>query len=314
MKKNSLVSIAMATYIGEKFLEDQLDSIVNQTYKNLEIIICDDCSTDNTINIIKYFQKRDRRIKLYQNKKQLGVLKNFEKAISLYSGEYIAISDQDDIWIANKIEIMLSEIEENILIYHDDTLIDRSGKLLHNSFFQSNEICINKNYDTRALFLDNWILGHACMFSFKLKEDILPIPFEIEHYDMWIAIVASKMGKIKYIDRQLVLWRQHGTNTSGSKIATRGLWQKIFKPIDNSTLIQWNKKRIERLKFLKKQKSLNDLDKFLDEAINYYILSSRLRAFIFALLNIKFIVQKKGFLRKVKYILLPFVAPRIKDV
>lgn len=309
---NKLISIAMATYNGEKFLQEQLDSIVNQTYKNLEIIICDDCSTDNTIDIIKDFQKRDRRIKLYQNEKQLGVLKNFEKAISLCSGEYIAISDQDDIWVANKIEIMFSEIEENILIYHDDVLIDRSGKLIHNSFFESNEIFINKEHKTKALILDNWILGHACMFSSQLKKDILPIGHEMEHYDMWIAIVASKVGKIKYLNKQLVLWRQHGTNTSGGKIATRALWQKIFKPIDNSTLIQWNKKRIERLRFLKKQKLLSDLDKFLDEAINYYMLSSRLRAFFFALLNIEFIVQKRGFLRKVKYILLPFFAPKVK--
>lgn len=309
-----LVSIAMTTYNGEKFLKEQLDSIVNQTYKNLEIIICDDYSTDNTIDIIKDFQKRDRRIKLYQNEKQLGVLKNFEKAISLCSGEYIAISDQDDIWVTNKIEIMLSEIEENILIYHDDTLIDRSGKLLHNSFFESNEIVINKEHKTKALMLDNWILGHACIFSSQLKKDILPIAHEIEHYDMWIAIVASKVGKIKYLNKQLVLWRQHGTNTSGSKIETRGLWQKIFKPIDNPTLIQWNKKRIERLKFFKKQKSLHEFDKFLDEAINYYMLLSRIRAVIFAILNIQFIVQKRGFLRKIKYILLPLFAPRIKDV
>jgi len=309
---NKIVSIAMATYNGEKFLKEQLDSILNQTYKNLELIICDDCSTDNTINIIKDFQKKDRRIKLYQNKQQLGVLKNFEKAISLCSGEYIAISDQDDIWVANKIEIMLSEIEENILIYHDDLLIDRSGNLIHNSFFESNEIFINKEHKTKALIFDNWISGHASMFSSLLKKDILPIPCEMEHYDMWIAIVASKVGKIKYLNKQLVLWRQHGTNTSGSKIATRGLWQKIFRPIDDSTFIQWNKHRIKRLKFLKNQKLFRDLDKFLDEAINYYTLSSRLRAFFFALLNIEFIVQKRCFLRKVKYIFLPLFSRKVK--
>jgi len=307
-----LVSIAMATYNGEKFLKDQLDSIINQTYKNMEIIICDDCSTDNTINIIKNFQSQDKRIRLYQNNSQLGVLKNFEKAISLCRGEYIAISDQDDIWLPNKMAIMLSKIEENVLIYHDDILIDKAGRVIHNSFFESNEIVINKEHDTKALILDNWISGHACMFSSQLKKDILPIGHQMEHYDMWIAIVASKVGKIKYLNKQLVLWRQHGTNTSGSKITTRGLLQKIFKPIDNSILIQWNKNRIERLRFLKKQKLLNDMDKFLDEAINYYMLSSRLRACTFALFNIKFLVQKKGFLRKIKYILLPLFAPKVK--
>lgn len=307
-----LVSIAVATYNGEKFLKEQLETIVNQTYKNLEIIICDDGSTDSTVEIIKEYQNRDRRIKLFQNEKQLGVLKNFEKAISLCSGDYIAISDQDDSWIINKIEIMLYEIQDYILIYHDDILVDKTGSVIHNSFFKSNKISIDKEHDTNALMLNNWISGHACMFSNKLKNYILPIPNEIEHYDMWIAIIASKIGKIKYLDKQLVLWRQHSTNTSGSKVATRGLFEKIFKPIDNSTLIQWNKKRIERLRVLKKQKPLYELQQFIDEAINYYTLSSRLRASVFALLNINLLVEKKGVLRKIKYILLPFFAPKVE--
>ena len=309
---NKLISIAIATYNGEKFLKEQLESIINQTYKNLEIIICDDCSTDNTIYIIKDFQKRDKRIKLYKKEKQLGVLKNFEKAISLCNGKYIATSDQDDIWNINKVKILLSEIQDNILIYHDDILIDARGNIVFNSFFKSNEISINKSHITKALILDNWISGHACMFSYKLKNYILPIPNEIEHYDMWIAIIASKIGKIKYLDQQLVSWRQHESNKSGSKIKERGLFEKIYNPIDTYTFIQWNKKRIKRLKILKEYKVLNESDNFINDAINYYTLSSRLKAFIFALYHINLLVQKRGILRKIKYIILPLFAPKVE--
>ncbi|MFK5882352.1 MAG: glycosyltransferase family 2 protein [Sulfurospirillum sp.] len=308
----NIVSIAMTTYNGEKFLKEQLNSIINQSYKNLEIIICDDGSFDNTIRMIKEYQKRDNRIKLFENKKSLGVLKNFEKAISLCNGDYIAISDQDDIWMFNKIEVMINEIKDCVLVYHDDSLINRSGKLIYSSFFQSNNILINKEHSIKALMLDNWISGHACMFSSVLKNHILPISEDIEHYDMWIAIVASIYGNIRFIDKQLVLWRQHGTNTSGSKIDKRSLLDKIFNPIDSVTMLDWNKNRIRRLKFLKKQTTSNNLRSFIDDAINYYTLSNRFKAFIFALLNIKFIIQKKGLLRKIKYILLPIYAPKVK--
>ena len=93
-----MISIAMATYNGEKFLRYMLDSILSQTYQDIELIICDDNSSDSTCLILKEYEKNNSRIKLYFNESNLGFIKNFEKAISLCSGDYIALSDQDDIW------------------------------------------------------------------------------------------------------------------------------------------------------------------------------------------------------------------------
>ena len=121
---NNLISIAMCTYNGERFLNEQISSILEQTYRNFELVIVNDNSKDNSINIIKEYQSKDNRIKLFQNNKNIGFLKNFEKAISLCRGDFIALSDQDDVWKKNKLEIFLKNINDNMLIYLDAILID----------------------------------------------------------------------------------------------------------------------------------------------------------------------------------------------
>src|SRR5882762_9584184 len=98
MTQTPLVSIAICTYNGARFIRPLLQSITDQSYDDLEIIIVDDCSQDGTFDILNTFQEADRRVKLYRNEQNLGYVKNFEKAIDLCTGEYIALCDQDDIW------------------------------------------------------------------------------------------------------------------------------------------------------------------------------------------------------------------------
>ncbi len=307
---NKLVSIAMTTYNGENFLKEQLESIINQTYKNLEIIICDDCSTDNTINIIKDFQKRDKRIKLYQNEKQLGVLKNFEKAIFLCSGKYIALSDQDDIWVKNKIEIMFDAIGNYTLAFHDDMLIDKADNILFKSFWHKIGI-INHLKDYKKLYINYYITGHSLFFKSSLKKNILPIPNDFYLFDLWPILIALKIGTVKQVDKPLVMWRQHCNNTSGSKVNKRNLFKKIFYPIDRDTFIAWNKHRIVRLKILLKNDLFKENKSFIEQLINYYSLENRLDALIFSIKNINLIVQEESILRKIKYLLLPLYAPKV---
>ena len=306
----NLVSIAMTTYNGEKFIKEQIDSLLHQTYKNLEIIICDDGSTDKTIEVIKEYEQKDKRIKFYQNEKNLGVLKNFEKAISLCSGEYIALCDQHDIWIKNKIEILLQEIGNNILIFHDDKLIDENGVIKEESFWK--KIGIKNHLENHyKLYVNYYITGHSLFFKSSLKKSILPIPNDFYLFDLWPILIALKIGTIKQIDKQLVIWRQHDKNTSGNKIKERSLFEKVFKPIDWKTFIDWNKNRIVRLNILLDNEIFTDDKKFIKDLINYYSLENRFLAMIFAMKNINLIVQERGILRKIKYILLPFYAPRV---
>ena len=116
----------MTTYNGERYLQEQIDSILNQTYSNFELIICDDCSTDSTIEIISSYN--DSRIKLFVNDKNLGFKKNFEKAIKLCTGEYIALSDQDDIWKSNHLEVLYEKINNKELICGNNLLINENIK------------------------------------------------------------------------------------------------------------------------------------------------------------------------------------------
>ena len=102
--KTPLVSIVLATHNGENYLKEQLDSLINQTYPVLEIIVVDDCSTDATVDIIKLYRQKYGHIKFYQNEAVLGPVKNFEKGMVLSAGEYISLCDQDDVWMPEKIK------------------------------------------------------------------------------------------------------------------------------------------------------------------------------------------------------------------
>jgi len=228
VKEEVLVSIAMATYNGEKFIKKQIESILNQTYKNLEIVICDDNSIDNTFKILKEYADKDKRIKLYKNCNNLGFVKNFEKAINLSKGKYIALSDQDDIWVENKIEILLKEIGEYDLIHSDAYLINENAEIIFNSYSKFVNKYLNPK-DIIELACTPMVTGCTCMFTSELKEKILPICSEIHVHDIWISFIAFKNGGIKYCDKPLIKYRQHENNQIGAIKKTGNIFSKIKK-------------------------------------------------------------------------------------
>jgi len=202
-----IVSIAICTYNGAKYIGPLLQSIVGQSYNSLEIIIVDDCSRDGTFEILNTFQEADQRIKLYRNEQNLGYVKNFEKAIKLCAGEYIALCDQDDIWDKDKISIMVEEIKDNILIYHNSDFIDDEGQRIGTETIAAMRIL----YDGASclpLLFSNCVHGHAVLFNKQLKEYMFPFDSRFTH-DWWIAYVAFNTGSVKYIDKVLVHYRQH---------------------------------------------------------------------------------------------------------
>jgi glycosyltransferase involved in cell wall biosynthesis len=206
MSKNPLISIALCTYNGEKFLREQLDSLVHQDYPNLEIIITDDCSSDQTPNILQEFSSRYPFITVYYNEENLGYIKNFEKALRLCNGEFIALSDQDDIWSLNKISLMVDQIGENMLIYHDSEFIDDSGKSMNKKMSDIINMYSGNNF--RPFLLFNCVSGHACLFKQELLNSCLPFPKGVFH-DRWLAFTATNLGSIAYLDLPLVKYRQH---------------------------------------------------------------------------------------------------------
>ena len=213
MKRNYPISIAMATYNGEKYIKEQLESIICQLNKNDEIIISDDGSTDNTINIIESLN--DKRIKLIKGPKK-GVKQNFANAINNCCGKYIFLSDQDDIWINNKIDVVLSTFEKSkaSCIVHDCEVFNSdSKKKIYDSFFKYR----NSGKGILKNVWKNTYIGCCMAFDSNMKKHILPIPDNIEMHDQWIGIICEKYGKSVFIDEKLIKYRRHDNNVSEMK-------------------------------------------------------------------------------------------------
>jgi glycosyltransferase involved in cell wall biosynthesis len=201
-----LVSIALATFNGEKFLEAQLDSLLSQTYRNIEIIISDDYSTDNTVLIIEEYKKKESSIFLVKNKLEKGVNKNFENAINHCKGEYIALCDQDDVWMPHKIETLVNNIDKASLIYHNSLFVDTNCNSLNRTIADKMNCYSGDNPKTFLLF--NCVSGHSCMFVRDIVDIALPMPI-VKYFDWWLAFVAADNAGVKYIDEVLVHYRQH---------------------------------------------------------------------------------------------------------
>lgn len=202
----ALVSIAVCTYNGEKYLREQLESLVHQTYKNLEIIVADDCSKDGTVAILEEYQREYSFFRYYQNPQNLGYKKNFETVVSKCSGEYIALSDQDDIWDLDKIRLQVAVIGDATLIYHDSAFMNESGVDMHRKL--SDLLTLFQGESPFPFILFNCVSGHAILFKRALLPHILPFDEHIFH-DRWIAFVASLNGGIKVLPQALVRYRQH---------------------------------------------------------------------------------------------------------
>jgi len=211
------IGTVIATYNGEKYLEEQMDSIVNQSLKPDKIIVVDDCSTDGTTTTIaKYRKSYPEMIIFEQNQRNLGHTKTFERGISMCKTDYIALSDQDDIWEPNKIKRCYWALEQNKdakLCFHDFKLIDEKGNLFAKSFWESASIPLpasGAEARKRLVNLTNIVSGCAMFFSSDLKEYILPMPdSEWILHDWWIAVVAFFLANPIIVKGALSRYRFH---------------------------------------------------------------------------------------------------------
>lgn len=209
-KHQPLVSIVIATYNGEKYLAKQLESIRQQTYSNLEIIIQDDLSTDNTIAIAS--QIADQRIRIRINQHNTGFVKNFEEGLKAAQGSYIALCDQDDIWENNKIERLLDQIGNADLIHSNCSLIDEQDHTIK-PFWKKKE----RQTSTLAelLFFNN-VTGCTALLRRESLLRALPFPEGIAYHDWWLALCAAKGNGVRFLDEALVRYRQHANQDTGA--------------------------------------------------------------------------------------------------
>lgn len=213
-----MISIALATYNGSRFLREQLDSIQAQSMDDFEVVACDDCSTDETLQILEEYASIDSRFKVFSNKKNLGFKKNFEHILTLCKGEFIAFCDQDDIWEPNHLETLINNIENHDCIGANSLIIDENGESQRKTLLEYWPIHIMPE-DAEQLFqhelYSNVIQGTASLIRASLVERTLPFPDCIKYHDYWFALIAGLNGKCKYIKDIVLKYRRHSNNASG---------------------------------------------------------------------------------------------------
>lgn len=206
-----MVSICMATYNGERYIREQLNSILSQISDEDEIIISDDSSTDKTIDIIyEYLDKAN--IKLLKSQKFHSPIFNFENAIKHANGDYIFLCDQDDVWLPNKLNKMKKELEKFDLVVSDCRVVDEKLNIISESFFS---ILKSGKGFWKNLAINSY-LGCCMAFRKDICNYILPFPKGIAMHDIWIGLSVELNGSIKFLNEPLILYRRHGDNASSS--------------------------------------------------------------------------------------------------
>jgi len=209
----SLVSVVIATYNGEKFIETQLESLFDQTYPNIEIIVIDDGSTDNTISIVNKFASQHTNIRVFKNENNLGFVKNFEKGCGLCKGDFIALCDQDDYWHKDKVKRLVEEIGDCPMIYCNSVLCNEDLQSIEINI-SDRVICQSFNSCLQqAIFCR--IYGNTILFKKSLYKSAIPFLTAIPH-DWWLSYIATLHGGIKYLPELLVYYRQHSANIYGA--------------------------------------------------------------------------------------------------
>lgn len=202
------ISVCIATYNGEKYLKEQLDSILSQLSGEDEIIISDDSSTDKTLAIIDSYH--DERIRVFPNQKFHSPIFNFENALKHARGDYIFLSDQDDVWEGDKVKIILPYLSRYSLVVSNCSIIDKDGKLIREAYFNDN---MPKEGVFRNIVHNNY-LGCCMAFRKELLRVALPFPAKIAMHDIWLGLCASAFFSTIFIPDKLIRYRRHGNNAS----------------------------------------------------------------------------------------------------
>lgn len=224
-----MVTVLLATYNGERYLREQLDSILRQTYKDFKILIHDDGSTDGTVAIInEYAAKFPELIEILDAPSQKGACANFALLFSKCDSDYIMFCDQDDVWFSEKIEKSISKIVEAekefgaytpILVHGDLVVTDGNLRPVNNSFFAYQKL--DYQYATLPhLLVQNCVTGCTVTVNRALKLRSGEIPKECAMHDWWLALIAASFGKIVFIEEPLIFYRQHENNSVGAKSAS----------------------------------------------------------------------------------------------
>ena len=245
----------MATYNGEKYISEQIDSIINQTCKNWKLLIRDDGSQDKTLEILEEYEKRDERINILRDiKGNLGFVKNFEELLKNSSEEFIMFSDQDDYWIENKLENYINELgtlsekeqKMPLLIHSNSFVCDENLNVKKKEFINSK---IAAHYKKNSYFFSYIVQGSTALINKELMDIGLPFLKNVTLHDRYFHLLAEFFGKRIFISKSLIKYRQHGGNEIGAKgsIIKKILKKRYFEQSDRELILEIKEKYKEKI-------------------------------------------------------------------
>lgn len=218
------ISVCLATYNGEKYLDEQIKSILTQLNENDELIVSDDNSTDRTVDIINSFY--DSRIKLFYNEGPRGYTSNFENALKRANGDIIFLSDQDDVWMNCKVNKMIKKLENADLVVSDVKIVNSNLDIISDSHFKLHNV--KKGFIRNFLFTR--YIGASMAFKKVVLDRALPFPNKKDlcAHDYWLAIVGEAYYTVEILEVPTLLYRRHDTNVStGGEKSKNSFWKKV---------------------------------------------------------------------------------------
>lgn len=275
-----IVDVLLTTYnTNIEYLKKQIDSILNQTYENINLIISDDASTKNeVIEILKKYKQNDKRIKLFLQEKNLGYNKNFEFLLKQSTAKYISFSDHDDIWYPNKIEKCLEKLkEENVdLVYCNAKQINKNGDIIQENYFKYKNVPLIKGKSKLAV---TRCIGIGCsqIITRKVRNRMIPFTDEVIAHDWLAAFIANEENGICYIEEPLFEYRLHEDNVFGGRSLSQNLskWKEengntynsYLKYRENKVI---NKAYLDGVQMCLQYSNNKENKKFIEVAIIYY--------------------------------------------
>ena len=283
------VDVLIATCNGEKYVKEQIESILNQTYKNIKVIVSDDRSDDSTPNILKELAEKDSRITLNLQQERLGVVGNFEFLLKQVQSNYYMLSDQDDFWLPEKIEKSVQKLEEDgsDFVFGDLEVVDQDLNTIYPSFgdFMLLNRKIKKYIGTNKLnYLYNCVTGCTVLGKKEFIDKILPIPTVSKYliHDHWMGLMMSIYGKNSYIEEKYIKYRQHGNN----QVGTNKLSHKFTKMDDVRELFINVKLGVFETYVKNNDKFPEELQKLNTEAYEYFKMIQNKKNFNFRQWNV----------------------------
>lgn len=307
--KTHRIDILMAVYNGEKYIKEQIQSILNQTFKDFHLIIRDNCSIDSTREMIQTIREdHPEKITLLTSPSNIGPAGNFSALLSHSEAPYAMFADCDDVWLPEKIELTLSEMLKHemrygtsipILVHTDLSVVNRELQIINPSFWNYSHLNPRKGRALNRLVLQNSVTGCTLMINRFLRDLANPIPKEAVMHDWWLALVAAAFGHIGLVNQPTMLYRQHGNNDTGAKKFTYKIKKMTEEQRDREN--KFEKKRHDQANlFLFRYDSI--LKKDQKEALNAFLKHENEPLWRRIYLIVKYGFFKHGFFRSVEHL------------